>query len=257
MKILSQPPLTQKLGPWICYENNRHYSAKIGYEIDVMTGLIDNLPPFDLFLQFFHYEVTNWLAFYWKSFRQQTSYTYVIDDISDPDRVFSEFSRLKKRAINKAKRYVEIRYDLPAEQFYRHHQSSLAQLSKKISYSFEYFSRLYTASYENHAGKTSYAVDKNGVITAAMYTIWDTSSAYHLVYSIDPRFRNTGSMSLLVYNMICYLSDKTQKFDFEGSVIKNVEYSYRQFGTRQVPMFKVSKTNSKIISLYNLYRKIY
>ena len=256
-KILSQPPLTQKLGPWIRYEENMDYSTKVGYEIDLMTGLIENLPSFDLFLQMFDYEVTNWLAFYWKGFRQQTSYTYVIDDIGDPDRVFLNFSRLKKRDINKAKKRVETRHDLPAEEFYLHHQSTLAQQNKKISYSYEHFRRLYDAGYKNNAGKTGYAVDENGNITAAIYTVWDTNSAYHLVYSIDPRYRNSGSASLLVYEMICYLSARTKKFDFEGSTIKNVEYSYRQFGTRQVPMFRVSKTNSKLIALYNLYKQVY
>lgn len=256
-KILSQPRLTQKLGPWIRYENDMSYPGRLGYEIDVMNRLIDKLPAFDLFRQKFDYTVTNWLAFYWNGFRQQTAYTYVIDDISDPDQVFSTFSQLKKRDINKAEKRVEIRHDLPAEDFYRHHEYSLAQQKKRISYSFEHFRRLYEAGIKNNAGRTSYAVDGNDNITAAMYTVWDSNSAYHLIYSIDPRYRNSGSSSLLVYEMIRYLSGKTEKFDFEGSMIKNVEYSYRKFGTRQVPMFRICKINSKLVALYNLFKPIY
>ena len=256
-KILSQPALTQKLGPWIQYKSNMEYSKRIGHEIDIMTRLIAQLPSFDLFLQFFDYEVTNWLAFYWQGFRQQTSYTYVIDDISNPEQVFSNFSQFKKRDINKARKRVEIRYDLSAEDFFRHHKRSLAQQKKKISYSFEHFRRLYDAGYDNHTGKTMYAVTKDDNVTAALYAVWDANSAYDLIYTIDPRFRNSGSASLLVYEMIRYLCGKTKKFDFEGSMIKGVEYSYRHFGTKQIPMFRVSKTNSKMVALYNAYKKIY
>ena len=256
-KILTQPPLTQRLGPWVRYEDNMKYSSRIGYEIEVMTGLIEKLPSFDLFLQTFDYEITNWLGFYWNGFRQQTSYTYIIDDISDPERVLSKFSRSKRNDVYKARKRIKPRFDLPVEDFYRHHESSLAQQEKKISYSFEYFRRLYDAAYKNHAAKVVYAVDEDENITSALFTIWDSKCASAVLSTIDPRFRNSGSFSLLIYEMISYLGDKTKSFNFGGSTIKNVEYSYRQFGTRQVPMFKVSKTNSILIALYNLYKQIY
>ena len=256
-KILTQPSLTQRLGPWIRYENNMKHSGRISYEIDVMTGLIDKLPSFDLFLQTFDFEVTNWLAFYWKGFRQQTSYSYIIDDISDPELVLSNFSRSKRNDVNKARKRIKSRFDLPAEDFYRHHESSLAQQKKKISYSLEHFRRLYDAGHKNHAAKVVYAVDEDENVTSALFTIWDSSRASAVLSTIDPRFRNSGSFSLLIYEMISFLSGRTKSFNFGGSTIKNVEYSYRQFGTRQVPMFKVSKTNSKLIALYNLYKQIY
>lgn len=256
-KILTQPSLTQRLGPWVRYEDNMKYSSRIGYEIEVMTGLIEKLPSFDLFLQTFDYDITNWLAFYWKGFRQQTSYTYIIDDISDPERVLSGFSRSKRNDVYKARKRVKARFDLPVEDFYRHHESSLAQQKKKISYSFEHFRRLYDAGHNNHAAKVVYAVDEDENITSALFAVWDSNCASAVLSTIAPRFRNSGSFSLLIYEMISYLGGKTRRFNFGGSTIRGVEYSYRQFGTRQVPMFKVSKTNSKLIALYNLYKQIY
>lgn len=256
-KILTQPSLTQRLGPWIRYEDNMKHSSRISYEIDVMTSLIEKLPSFDLFLQTFDFEITNWLAFYWKGFRQQTSYSYIINDISNPELVLSNFSRSKRNDVNKARKRIKSRFDLPAEDFYRHHEFSLAQQKKKISYRFEHFRRLYDAGYKNHAARVVYAVDKDDNVTSALFTIWDSNSANAVLSTIDPRFRNSGSFSLLVYEMISFLRGKTKSFNFGGSTIKNVEYSYRQFGTRQVPMFKVSKTNSKLIALYNLYKQIY
>ena len=256
-RILTQPSLTQRLGPWIYYQDNMKYSSRIGYEIEVMSSLVEKLPSFDLFLQIFDYEITNWLAFYWKGFRQQTSYTYVIDDIRDPELVLSSFSRSKRNDVYKARKRVKSRFDLPAEDFYRHHVSSLAKQKKKISYSLEHFSRLYDAGYNNHAAKVVYAVDEDENITSALFTVWDSNCASAVLSTIDPRFKNSGSFSLLIYEMISYLGGKTRKFNFGGSTIKGVEYSYRQFGTRQVPIFSVSKTNSILIALYNLYKQIY
>ena len=252
--IVSQPPLTQKLGPWIFYKENIQYAKKIGYENEVMSSLIDQLPSSDWFLQGFHHEITNWLAFYWKGFDQKTAYSYIIRDISDPEAVLQNFSRSKKKDINKAKKQVNICFDLSAKDFYENHKLTLSKQGRKISYTFEHFNNLYQAGYKNNSAKTIYATDENGNLHGALFVIWDENSAYDLISTIDPDHRNSGAATLLIIEIIKYLSDKTKSFDFEGSMIKGVEFSFRQFGTEQVPMFFISKTNSKLIALYNLIR---
>lgn len=56
--------------------------------------------------------------------------------------------------------------------------------------------------------------------------------------------------SLLIREIIKYLSSKTRKFDFEGSMIEPVEQSFRRFGAIQERYFRTSKVNSRLLSLY-------
>ncbi len=242
---IGMPQLTQTLGPWIQEHESRRYS-QLSREKKIMGELIDKLPPFDIFEQSFHYSLTNWMPFYWAGFDQTTRYTYVIEDISDLERVWQNFEGKKRRYIKKAQNIVEVRSDLPAAEFYDHHKSSLAKQGENISYEFALFERLYDAAYANSAGKTFYCVDSGGSIHSALFVVWGPKSAYFMISSVDPELRNSGSLSLLLWEAIKYVSTFTSRFDFEGSMIEGAEHSYRAFGGVQMPYSIITRCSKRI-----------
>lgn len=247
------PQLTQFLGPWINYPNDLKPSNKAEYEKKMMNELLEQLPETQYFEQNFHYSVENWLPFFWKGYEQTTRYTYIIEDIEHTSRIFESFSPSKRKNIRKAEEQIEIRFDMKAEDFYDHHKMTLEKQGMKISYSKELFINIFDASYSHNAGKTIYAVDKNGTVHSALFVVWSKYSAYDLISSIDPDHKNSESASLLVWEMIKFLSSKTHRFDFEGSMIESVERSFRQFGTVQKAYFNIRKCNSLS---YKIFRNI-
>ena len=257
MRFLAMPPLTQKLGVYIKYPENQSTVAKLSYEKDVMNEIITRLPKHDFFRVNFDYRYTNWLPFYWQKFSQTTRYTYVIEDISDVDRVYQNFDSSKKRNIKKARRLVEVGFDLPCKDFYENHRMNLQKQGEKISYSFDIFRNLYEAVYREGRGRAIYCRDKQGNLHAAYLVVWDHVSAFNLVTNIDPDYRDSGASSLLIYEMIQYLSGKVKKFDFEGSMIEGVERSYRRFGTEPKPYFRIYKGKSKRFIILNGLKDIW
>jgi hypothetical protein len=254
----TQPRLTKMLGPWI-----RPFQGKIAqkanYEKSILNELIDQLPPFTYLHQDLHYQLENWQPFFWKGYKQTTYYTFVIDDLSDPDRVLANFRSEKRGDIRKSQDVVEVLQDQPADEFYRQYQRNLLKQGKKISYGFELFQRIYNASYERKLGKVFYARDHQGNVHASLFVVWDSRSAFYLINSIDPEHRSSGATSLLTWSALQYLSDKTERFDFEGSMIENVANSYRAFGAFPKPYSHVWKCNSKPVeawlALKSLVRK--
>ncbi|MCK4441369.1 MAG: GNAT family N-acetyltransferase, partial [Sulfurovaceae bacterium] len=245
--IITMPKHTQTMGVYIKYPEGQKYEKRLSYEKEVMSSLIEQLPKVDYFNQSFHYSVTNWLPFYWQGYTQTTNYTYVIEDLSNLESVFQNFNHAKRKNIKKAEKFLDVKFDLPAREFYDNHKMTLEKQNDKIAYSFEHFNRIYTSAYNHNAGRTIYAVDKDDNIHAALFVIWDKNSAYDLISTIDPSFRNSGSASLLIKEIIEFLSNETSRFDFEGSMIENVEKSFRQFGAKQKPYFNITKVNSKIL----------
>ena len=77
--------------------------------------------------------------------------------------------------------------------------------------------------------------------------MWDNNSAYYLIPATDVRFRSSGASTLIVYEAIRYVQEKCISFDFEGSMSENIENSYKQFGTKQIPYHQIKKS-------YNFYR---
>lgn len=252
---IGMPVLTQKLGPYIRYPKGQKSASRLSYEKEIMQEIIMRLPCYDFFSVNFDYKYTNWLPFYWKGFHQTTRYTYVIDDISDTEAVFNNFEHSKRKNIKKANKEVEVLYDLSAADFYNNHKMTLQKQGEVISYSYDIFKRLYDGAYKNDQGRVIYCKDADGNIHAALFVVWDAYSAYDLISTIDPAFRNSGAATLLVFEMIKYLAGKVGVFDFEGSMIEGVEESFRKFGTIQKPYFCISKANSRKYKLIHVIKE--
>lgn len=255
-KTISMPDLTQTMGPYIKYLGGQKYESRLGYEKEIMTQLLSALPSVDSFSQSFHYKIENWLPFYWAGYSQTTRYTYVLDSIDDIDAVFSNFSHAKRKNIRRAKEIVNVSYDLEPEAFYENHRKTLLKQGSKISYSKDLFLAMYSKCYDKNCGKIIAAFDKDRNMHAALFVVWDSESAYNLISTIDPDFRNSGSASLLVFEAIKFVQDKVQKFDFEGSMMEGVENSFRQFGAKQKPYHLISKMNSRLYRIYKCLRGI-
>ncbi|MDA3884424.1 MAG: methicillin resistance protein [Candidatus Delongbacteria bacterium] len=256
LKFIIQPILTPFCGVCIKYPENQKYAKKLSYEKNIIDTIINELDLLKIsyFDQYFHYDFKNWLPFYWRGFKETTRYTYVIENIINIDEVISNFSNGKKKNINKASKLVEVKFDMDPKQFYRNHEMTLKKQGQDIIYSLDTFMKIYNESKKMNSGRIIYSIDKDNKIHSAIFFIWDSMSGYDLISTIDPDFRNSGSASLLIKEVISFLSDKTDKFDFEGSMIENVEYSFRQFGAVQKKYFNIYKGNPLLRSAKEFLR---
>jgi hypothetical protein len=240
-EAVHMPQLTQTLGVLLAPPTSSRYEKQLSAEMDTLCELIAALPPIGHLNTFCHYSFSNWLPFYWAGYEQTTRYTYVIDDLSDPDAVFGGFSHSKRKNVKKAEKVVEVREDLPPREFYDHHEMTLRKQGATIFYSYEFFERIHRAASERDAGKTWYAVDKDGNVHSGIFVIFDSRSAYYLISTIDPEYRNSGSATLLVKRAIDHVAQFTNAFDFEGSMVQGVENSFRKFGAVQKRYFHIHR----------------
>ncbi len=242
VRAIGMPPLTQTLGPLLGPPTSENYEKQLSNEMELLTDLAAAIPRVAHFSAFCHHSLTNWLPFYWAGYQQTTRYTYAIEDLSDPEAVFANFAHAKRKNVKKAERLVEVRQDLPPREFYGHHAMTLRKQGDAINYSFELFERIHRATAERNAGKTWFAVDPEGRVHSAIFVIHDARSAYYLLSTIDPEHRGSDSATLLVRDAIAYVSRFTKRFDFEGSMIRGVEGSFRKFGAVQKPYFHLTKS---------------
>jgi len=256
-KIILQPQLTQYNGIWINYPEDISISDKLSLEKEAMNNLLEQMSHFrfSFINQNFHYSFTNWLPFYWKGYEQTTRYTYQIQDISTPEKYFNEFRTSKKSHIKKATKSITINNDLSGIEFYNYLETNLKSLNQNVTYTKELFLSLYKASITRNQGCIFSAKDEKNNFHAALFIVWDKTSAYNLISTITPQFRSSGATSLLFYEAIKSMSSKTKIFDFEGSMNEKIEKSFREFGAIQVPYFNIQYINSLIINILCYLKK--
>ena len=249
--LLTQSQLTQTMGPWL-RPSSAKYANQLTEQKSLMTALIQKLPSFDYFCQNFHYSVTNWLPFYWQGFSQTTRYTYVLEEISDAQKIWDGMLPNIRTDIKKAKNRFGLKVctNLGIDAFLIINEQAFARQGMKLPYSKNFVKKIDNACKEHNARKIFFAKDLDGRIHAAVYIVWDENSAYYLMGGSDPDLRNSGANSLCMWEAIKFASTVTKVFDFEGSMIEAVERFFRAFGARQMPYFQVSKINSPFVRIY-------
>jgi len=248
--LVSQPPLTQTIGPWL-RPSKKKYTKKLGEQKDLLQALIDQLPPFDYFSQNWHYSNTNWLPFRWRGFQQTTYYTYILPDLTNEHQLWAGLRENIRTDIRKAENRfnLHVRDDLGMEAFLPLNRMTFTRQGRRLPYPENVIRRLDTACRAHKCRKIFIAEDAEGRHHAGMYIVWDENSAYYLMGGGDPDLRNSGATSLCMWHGIRYAATVTKQFDFEGSMIEAVERFFRAFGAVQTPYFHITKINSPLLRL--------
>lgn len=248
LTVLSVPPLTCRLGPWLCLHEMK-YSQRLADEKELMTKLIGQLPRFDLFRQNFTPEITNWLPFYWAGFEQTTNYTYRLEDLTDLDAVWEGFRHSARSEIRKAENEVKVRTDLGVDRFLEMNVKTFARQGCQLPYTPDLVHRIDAACERNNCRRIFFAEDARGNTHAALYVVWDKRFLFTIMGGSDPTLRNSGAGSLLFWRAIQFAAKQGKAFDFEGSMIEPVERHFRNYGARQVPYFRVWKMSRRMKAL--------
>jgi lipid II:glycine glycyltransferase (peptidoglycan interpeptide bridge formation enzyme) len=238
----------------IRYPEGQKQSSRVSFEKDVMTRLIEQLPAFDYFEQYFDYSVTNYLPYRWAGFKQQTYFSYILPDLSDVNAVFDGFRSNIKTDIRKAEQSVSVEDVDDLDRFYALLCMSYGRQQRKPAVSIDLLRRIDEACKARGQRSIFIAIDAEGRPHAGAYIVWDERSAYYLLGGGDPQLRNSGATSLVLWHAIRFCAERTVRFDFEGSVHEPIERYFRAFGGVQTPYHKIYKENAFLLKLRSFVR---
>ncbi|MFN0214021.1 MAG: GNAT family N-acetyltransferase [Saprospiraceae bacterium] len=239
-KYVTMPQLCKHMGPILMTE---YRSLK--WEMRLYENLIAQIPKeLAAFEQNFNYTVTNWLPFYWKGFKQTTMYSYILSLNDSEALIFKNIEKNYRQKIRSAEARLSIRHDLPLEELQRMINMSFQRKGLESPIRFAFLQNLYSALSNHDSCKIFFASDpKTGQVHSAALLVWDRSAAYYLMSGDDPALRASGAAVLLKWAAILYAKNVVgvPVFDFEGSMLKEVEQGRRDFGAQQRPYFRVRR----------------
>lgn len=255
-KVILQPQLTQYTGVWIDYPEDCKLHKRYSFEKRVMNNLIDQLEKLNVsyYSQNFHHSFINWQPLYWRNFRQTTRYTYQIKDLSNLEKVLTDFDYSKRTRVTNEERFF-VDFSLTPEDFYIFHKRTLLQRNSVIEYSEKLLVSICNEAKSRNQGQIITLKDENDKLCSAIFLVWDNNSACNLITSIDFLSKSRTASTKMFWEAIKFVSNKTKVFDFEGSMIEGVAQSFQQFGAEQVPYFNITKSYSCIFDLLLKLRK--
>ena len=173
-------------------------------------------------------------------FKTKERVTYRMEDLSNMDDVIANFSKNKRRQLQKA---LSLQADrtMDIEDFYRFHCQCLAARKRQISYTREFLLVLERKAKRLGQCQILSVRNADGEPYAAAFLVWDKNYMYYLIPAYNPAFGESGASALLVLEAMKMAREKHLLFDFEGSMDRGIAKHYKQFGSIPVTYFSVEK----------------
>ena len=241
MNYYRNPPFSPHIG--LFFQNKSQNKAKYQSTIKNTLTLISKflrglpyqvlsvaLPPYCLDVQ----------PFIWDKFKVVPFYTYRIDLAHSMEEIRNEMLPERRNDINKAIKdnvftkltnNYEIVGKLVKNTFERQSKSVDEYHLEKILYQF--------ANPNNSFGFVSYINDKP---VSTCFCIYDKQTVYYLLGGYDSSNKHKGAGALAIWKSIEYAKElKRAYFDFEGSMVQQIERYFRGFGGELTPYFTLNK----------------
>lgn len=242
-KYITKAPLSQNNGIIFNYPKDAKSVAKAIFEekvIDKACAFIESIGV-DVYEQQYQPSFTNWLPFFWNCYNAITRYTYVIDDTSNLDIIWDGITSKRRSVIKKGIKNSGLFTDFPIDDFYKEHKKIYIKQDLDCPFSYELWKRLATACINNDAGRISCRLAKDGNVAAVSFVVWDEKSVYKLMGGPMPDYAKTDAYSALTWDEIELASNLGVAYDFEGSMIKRISRSFREYGAVPKPYFRIRK----------------
>jgi hypothetical protein len=244
----THPPLTPWLGCWIADapEGSKMHS-KLARERFLIENLLQNRPTTDLFDVNFSPEFTNSITVQMAGFRQTTRYSWQISDLTDWEKTLRNFNRNVRRNLEKTADFLKIEPSDDLELLHFLSKKTFQRFGSEIPFSLNLLKKV-DFSLKTNANRQLFIARtiKNEPI-GAIYFCWNEKKADVLISASDPKFKEIGTLIPLIFEGLDLVKNKTEIFDFNGSMTESVAAVYRSFGANPVAYSRFFRAKNRLL----------
>ena len=255
LTIYRNPPFTPTMGPFlqIKAKNPAEVMNKWKEILCLMASFFENL-TYSVISISLNKDIIDTQPFIWRKFKVIPGYTYIIDLDKSIDDISIEMSvkrrnnvykALKDGLIVKNNNNLEIVKSLVLKTFLRQKKKIDQHYLNKVLFEFA-----------NKDNSFSFISFQNKKPSAATFCVYDKNTAYYLLSGYDSENSHPGAGALAVWETIKFAKKLGIKyFDFEGSMLPQVEIFFRGFGGKLVPYYRVNKAKLPLEILLKFYKR--
>lgn len=237
---IKNPPFTPNCG--LFYDTiAKNKSKQLAFEKNIISDLSEFLCGYSgIKTLSFPTSIKDFQPFYWKKYKVIPNYTYHIDLKKSQEEIFEAFSPERRNDLKKAKKdglssrfvtdFTVIR-ELVIKTFDRQKDSIPLKILDRILFQFA-----------NPSNSFAIEVNKDDKAIAGIFCVFDQKRIYYLLGGYDSSNRHSGAVALAIWDAIKKgIEFGAYIFDFEGSMIPQVEKFFRDFGGDLVPYYTINK----------------
>ncbi|MDR4506267.1 MAG: GNAT family N-acetyltransferase [Candidatus Scalindua sp.] len=253
--LYCDPPFTPTIGPFLKVESTNPVSIMDTWKklLSSLSDFIESMPYLIISLSLDR-RIVDTQPFIWKKFKVIPGYTYLVNLSLSVDEIWSKMSSERRKNINKGLKdglvttkldNFEIIKSLVVKSFTRQRMIVSESYLDKILFKFS-----------NNCNSFAFVTSKNGNPIGGTFCVYDNNRAYYLLGGYDSDKKHHGAGTLSMWESIKYARNLGLKyFDFEGSMIPQIEKYLRGFGGELSPFFRINKAIIPIEIILKFYKR--
>jgi hypothetical protein len=242
IKLVTQPPYTPWLGPWIRSSGGK-LTNELSHQHQVLEQLIKQLPLAHVSTVNCAPEFTNLMAFRWAGYKLSMGYTYRLNDLKNEKVLWDGLRDTVRRLCRKAEKQTVVTKQRTVKDFIGLLEKTFQRQGQDISSTFAALERIDEAMSKRNQREIYIAEDAQGRLHSGAYIVFDKRHSVYLAGGADPALRDSGAQALSMWHAVKESGIRSHTFDFEGSSVPAIEYFVRGFGPVQQPRFTATRCN--------------
>ena len=254
ISIISNPPFSPSCGLFFI-NPSENIVSKYSFDKKVLTEIAVFINNQNAIIKTFSLP-TNFIdtqPFFWLNYKVIPNYTYHINLKDDLNVIYENFSIERKKNIRKAlKDEIIVK---KADDFNTVQQLVLKTFLRKEKKVNSYYLHKILFEFANSNNSYAFIAYQNNIPIATTFCVFDNDRAYYLLGGYDNQIKHNGAGPLCMFKSIEHAKELNLKvFDFEGSMLPEVERYFRDFGGKLIPYYTLNKAN-KFIEILLKFKK--
>jgi len=219
--------------------NVYHQETKRRKATRLLLSELTNLPSFDYF---FHPQFATYLPFYELGFENKVRYSYWVDLRQPMAKIEGQFNGKLRSEIRFAQQQDYLISDtITISDFVNICQQTFLQKGAKFPFTIPWLTTYCQQLIDQKAIRIVGVQNEKAQWMAAAAILITKDTATLILSGLDKKNIRRGANELLIYNCIKAAKEQVDFFDFEGSMISEIESFYRKFGGAFIPYLVIYK----------------
>ncbi len=206
--------------------------------IELIADFFDKLPAGVISVSF-PPAIVDMQPFFWKKFKVIPHYTYHLPLSETADQLGKRMSADHRNLLKKGAKDGLVVKRITDFSLVK---AMVLKTFDRKNKSIDHISLDKILAFANESNSYAFAAFENDKPIAANLTIFDKHAAYYLLSGYDPAVKHPGAGIMCLWESILLSKEKgLVTFDFEGSMLQEVERFFRGFGPQLIPYYSVNK----------------
>ncbi len=202
----------------------------------------------------FHHKQIDTIPFIRKNYKVVPNYTYILNLSKSYDELWEDLDNDKRNMIRKGEKdRIIIKKE---DNYHIVEEFVLNTLKRKGSKTYHEYLKKILFYFSDNSNSYAFVAYFNNKPISMAFCLYDNHTAYYLFGGYNKDSKHNAAGSMIIWEAIKYAKLlKLNYFDFEGSMIPEVENFFIGFGGKLTPYFKINKAKLHIEILLKFFKR--